>query len=596
MDIQELNEFIGRYLKCYKPKGAIMLKGEWGIGKSYYIQNHLIPYITSEVEGYSCVSISLYGIKSLSEVSKQLYLEMRAGKIKRKTEKSEKIQTGQIVAKTIIKGLTSFFNINIDVTDEDIQKLYESIDLSKKLIIFEDMERAEIDIYEFLGYVNNLVERDEIKVLLVAHEDEMIHYENINTPKTGELPNPPSDNKRELTKESKTYLKIKEKTVIDTLTYEGDLNYALKEIIPDFKNPLLIKLLDKGLKEKVIALCKNYRVYNLRSIIFACQKTVDIFEILNNELDIQCAEEIFMGILFLTIKMRRGDSIKWTGESLFSYQLSDYRFPVYYFCYQYLHSYKLNRKEIETDIKSIEENRKFDEHKARDEDCEIIYTYYEKTEKEVRQSLKRLTDKLKERKVAYYNYGKLASYLTHMSDNIDFNFSELTNLLIENLQGLGSKIEDYSLFSRGISISNKETKKKFEEIKKSMLNALHTKNDISNFNYKIENLEEFCQKIENHRNKFIEEGEFVNKLDIEQLIELLKSCSSAQLQKFRGAFIGIYQAANISDYMKKDKDKISLLIKKVEETIQEENELDSIQKTQLKWFKENLEEILIQLS
>ena len=57
MDIQELNEFIGRYLKYYKTKSAIMLKGEWGIGKSFYIQNYLIPYITDKVKRYSCISI-----------------------------------------------------------------------------------------------------------------------------------------------------------------------------------------------------------------------------------------------------------------------------------------------------------------------------------------------------------------------------------------------------------------------------------------------------------------------------------------------------------------------------------------------------------
>ena len=61
-----------------------------------------------------------------------------------------------------------------------MQKLYKSIDLSGKLIIIEDLERSGIDILEILGYVNNLVEQDGVKVLLVAKEDELIQYEPIS--------------------------------------------------------------------------------------------------------------------------------------------------------------------------------------------------------------------------------------------------------------------------------------------------------------------------------------------------------------------------------------------------------------------------------
>lgn len=58
--------------------------------------------------------------------------------------------------------------------------LYSSVDLSSKLLVFEDLERSNIDLIKLLGYVNNLVERDGVKVLLVANENEILN----KTPET----------------------------------------------------------------------------------------------------------------------------------------------------------------------------------------------------------------------------------------------------------------------------------------------------------------------------------------------------------------------------------------------------------------------------
>ncbi len=44
--------------------------------------------------------------------------------------------------------------------------MYSSVDLSKNCLFFEDVERSNIEITKLLGYVNNLVERDGVKVLL----------------------------------------------------------------------------------------------------------------------------------------------------------------------------------------------------------------------------------------------------------------------------------------------------------------------------------------------------------------------------------------------------------------------------------------------
>lgn len=41
----DLNQFILHYLTKDKTHSAIMLTGSWGTGKSYYIQNVLVPFL-----------------------------------------------------------------------------------------------------------------------------------------------------------------------------------------------------------------------------------------------------------------------------------------------------------------------------------------------------------------------------------------------------------------------------------------------------------------------------------------------------------------------------------------------------------------------
>ena len=170
MTTEQLNEYIKHYLEEDKTKSAIMLNAPWGTGKSYYIQNELIDFLKKD-DRNRCIVVSLYGMKELSEISKSIYIELRTKVLQNNSEKAE---TGKLVAKTVAKGITSFFGIDLSASEDDMLKLYESVNLSGKLIVLEDVERSNINILEILGYVNNLVEQDDVKVMLVANESEII--------------------------------------------------------------------------------------------------------------------------------------------------------------------------------------------------------------------------------------------------------------------------------------------------------------------------------------------------------------------------------------------------------------------------------------
>ena len=45
MNQENLTKYIINYIKNSKIRGAIMLDGQWGIGKSYFIRNKLYPQL-----------------------------------------------------------------------------------------------------------------------------------------------------------------------------------------------------------------------------------------------------------------------------------------------------------------------------------------------------------------------------------------------------------------------------------------------------------------------------------------------------------------------------------------------------------------------
>lgn len=75
MDISKLNEHIKNYLENDKTQRAIMLTAPWGYGKSYYLKNRLCKFLKENE--LKCVIVSLYGIKSLKEINKQIFIEMK---------------------------------------------------------------------------------------------------------------------------------------------------------------------------------------------------------------------------------------------------------------------------------------------------------------------------------------------------------------------------------------------------------------------------------------------------------------------------------------------------------------------------------------
>ena len=84
----EILEVVREYLKDIIYNYAILIDGDWGSGKSYFIKQNLIPEIEKDYFGDKVLDkkefiyISLYGVKSTEDISNQIYINLLNNKVR----------------------------------------------------------------------------------------------------------------------------------------------------------------------------------------------------------------------------------------------------------------------------------------------------------------------------------------------------------------------------------------------------------------------------------------------------------------------------------------------------------------------------------
>lgn len=605
MTYQNLNQYILHYLTEDKTKSAIMLTAPWGSGKSFYIQNELKPFLEKEENGsHKCLVVSLYGLKELSEISKVLYLESRA---KFLNNNSEKMEAGKLATKTILKGVTSFLGIDLSHSDEDMQKLFESIDLSGKLIILEDLERSGIDILEVLGYVNNLVEQDGVKVLLVANEEAIKQYKPLTTTTEDQqnvvesMYKATDNNGREFTEIAKKYLEIKEKTISDTIQFEEDYSTAISDIICLFDDETLNRLSNDNGVNNILNVMKSCKTFNLRSFIFACQKLSDIFKKLDKKYlsDDNFVKAIFFGTLFFVLRQRNGKNEKWGQEKYFSVELGNEKAPLFKFCYDYITRQIEEFDEVEDAYQSYFELVLYDSNRSNgDKDIITLQTYYIQTESNVLNALQSIEKRLENPEdISFYQYGTIAVYSILLKSLLGYDIDKIKKHLIDNLKGKGNKLQLEQIFRtimNGECID--EQKEEYESLRKEMGKSLRLCGEmIPEFDYLPEQSNLFYDSFVKNKYSFYKQKTFAAQLDIKRLSEMFKGCTAEQKQDIRRTFVEMYRVGNIRGFLINDKESIELLLDYIKSD-RTGDIGDAIQKLQYDWFIQNLEEIVRKLS
>lgn len=241
--------------------GALMVSGEWGCGKTYHIENVILPALIDK--GYNPVKVSLFGIESVNEIplkiAENFHPQAQPKEDKNGWYTRKKSQAGSLVAKgtefvSSVKWLENFVDIKALATKYS-NLLYKAIPSEKTVIFLDDIERVvdSIDIQILLGAINGLVEQRGYKVVVIAN--------NSYIDKQG-------DNK----------LVFKEKVIEKTLVYDPDVVSIFKEIcdkdykapFSDFmKGPAVASVIDPGFPSYKEDKDSQTNLRNIRIVKFA---------------------------------------------------------------------------------------------------------------------------------------------------------------------------------------------------------------------------------------------------------------------------------------------------------------------------------------
>ncbi len=191
---KHIDDFLNYYLfKCLEPNYAVLIKGKWGCGKSYYIKNYLNSHGLRIIDNFTdkqknvVIYLSLYGVSSKEEINEKvlayLYPIISSSKIDLlqkvlKTAPASAVLSAlsaamfnsTIPAKGVVEGLDIF----VDHYHSEIKKNGKK----KLVLVLDDFERAHMPVIELLGFVNECVEFLHIPCIIIAEKDVLIKAVN----------------------------------------------------------------------------------------------------------------------------------------------------------------------------------------------------------------------------------------------------------------------------------------------------------------------------------------------------------------------------------------------------------------------------------
>lgn len=289
-----LSQSVIDYVKRRNTDYAIMINGVWGSGKTYY-WNHVLK---KEIENinigetkYKVIYVSLYGVNSLDEISKSLFVQVFSGKHDfLKQLASNKIGNAIPEVGKLIMNSAGLFGLSLGENEIDLSK-FTSFD--KTVLCFDDLERVNIEVSTVLGFINNLVEHDYIKTIIISNEKEIaekiirLNYELkaltavtlLEKTKTLDKEKDAITSKKEAKKSSSElindiindtfdkineYKRIKEKLIGKTFMYSPNYEDILDNLIKHYEyNSLFYKLISEN-KQLIQDIFYISETWNLR--------------------------------------------------------------------------------------------------------------------------------------------------------------------------------------------------------------------------------------------------------------------------------------------------------------------------------------------
>lgn len=251
------NDHIINFLDYYTgltspPHYAVLLTGDWGIGKTFFILDYMKRVEERNAgkkstedearkdDSRAIIKVSLNGVQSKDEIDNMIIRAFHPSLAKK----------GTGIMGKVITSAASIFNADLsNFQASDFLNVYRK----ETIYVFDDLERCGMPIESILGYINTFVEEEGCKVIIIGNEEEICKGED--------------------EQKNKSYDKIREKVIGKTLRMmpetENAFNYFLEQLTDSETKRFL-----KSQKNTVSNIYQISGLNNLRIL----QQTISDFE------------------------------------------------------------------------------------------------------------------------------------------------------------------------------------------------------------------------------------------------------------------------------------------------------------------------------
>lgn len=554
---------------------AILIDGEWGGGKTYFIKNVLMKdEIVNEKDIFY---ISLYGKSKLSDIDTAIFAQL----VEKKTEKTNNTLASIVKWYNKFRGYFKFGPINVsgvslDIdTNQIIQELF--LDCSKILFIFDDFERCSINYKDLLGYINNIVEHKSGLVLIIANE--RILYNNGT---------------------KKSYLDAKEKVIHSTIKFETNIEGALSSLISheiksDLKEILEIKK-NLILNRFKMCYCENIRILYFSIYIFKniyshliC-KLKDLKESERNYL----LDELLDYIVFSSINFKNNNSItSWEKNETWKTVNVDSNYYNTIYAFRFIDDYisKLILSDVDfiwdslAEVIKVNENKDLSIHRLREwerlESNDLIVL------------LEQLRVELLNNKYPLPLYKNILVFVAEaynyslLSEENESKLSDLLDQICKNFYSWPCVI------NLDLTCYNEDLKILYEEKIKCIREAVQTRNNKLDDNLLLEpyikiNGETLLMEIViKYKSEYLMQKSFFRYLgSLDNLIEYCKACKNIKLVDLRSVLYEMYNRNGLC--YQNDIGHLEEFKNKLQDLINTRDNIDSIKLQNLKFINEDI--------
>lgn len=636
---KEVERELNDYIYNVSIKYAVLLNGGWGSGKTYFIKDY-IKKLEKKYESNKNdttnkykkpVYVSLYGLSEISELKNKIALSL----VKNKK----------------IKQLMPFLDVGIEIgsdfaskktfiqnSDSKLKRIIRELyKIDNLIIFFDDLERCNININTVLGYINELVEHNNVKVILIADESKI---GKVNFEKNEELKymialsdkieysskknknsfeNKTNDVNKLLTNEeiverikqlfgkNKIYGEMKEKLIGKIVYYRANIEDVYDVFVNDILTNQEARTTAIGNREKILKQFEDNNYYNLRTLQFIFQafnrivsETISFVDLTN--IKYNYLNDLLSYCTIKSIKLEQGENTyNWEKNQKFGTvylgnEISDYIYKNFVVGFKFVDDYLLNSYLDQEYIKdTLNEYKKvtLNENENPNDPLYKLKYWWTTSEEELNKIIDNLIIKIKNNDYALEVYSKIVNYLSRIEEmdvcveKIKIGIKALEKNISENKVN-GKYCEDrlFDGTKETTEIYNKNIKniKKLVE-KKEIDDNLKNLNDIYESNDWGEKLKKYCEENES---KFLNQKHFADILNIEKILSNVVNKDIEQIYEFWYSLQRVYNFSNIRKYYKDDEK----ILKNLKKGLLDIKNIDKVKKFVINKIIKFLDEVL----